>query len=182
MTRIGTWLLASARLPAAKMAGMDVEQMQEYCLAKPGAWADNPWGHEHPVIKVGEDDDAKIFAFLGSSGVGLKCGPSRDAADEWLEHYPGDVKVMAYIGRSGWNDLSFRGQIPEDELLEAVDDSYQLVVTRDPEEAPAEGLGRPASHSRRGRGRVLTVSPRRARSALVRLALRPTRRATTSAT
>ncbi len=125
------------------MWGMDVEQMQEYCLAKPGAWADNPWGHEHPVIKVGEDADAKIFAFLGSAGVGLKCGPSRESADEWLEHYPGDVKVMAYIGRSGWNDLSLRGAIPEDELLEAVDDSYQLVVAGFPKKRRPKGWDAP---------------------------------------
>ncbi len=36
---------------------------------------------------------------------------------------------MAYIGRSGWNDLSFRGEIPDDELLEAADESYRLVVS-----------------------------------------------------
>ena len=111
------------------MGGMDVERMQEHCLGKPGAWADNPWNHDHPVVKVGEGEHGKIFAFLGSGGVGVKCGPSRDAADEWLEQYPGDVKVMAYIGRSGWNDLSFRGEIPDDELLEAVDESYRLVVS-----------------------------------------------------
>ncbi len=111
------------------MARMDVERMQEHCLAKPGAWADNPWDHDYPVVKVGEGEHGKIFAFLGSGGVGLKCGPSRDAADDWLEQYPDDVKVMAYIGRSGWNDLSFRGGIPDDELLEAVDESYRLVVS-----------------------------------------------------
>ena len=48
-------------------------------------------------------------------------------ADEWLHRYPGKATVMAYIGRSGWDDLSLTG-IPGDELLEAVDESYQLVV------------------------------------------------------
>ena len=42
--------------------------MQEHCLAKPGAWPDNPWGHDFPVIKVAD----KIFAFLGAGGVGVK--------------------------------------------------------------------------------------------------------------
>ena len=37
---------------------------------------------------------------------------------------------MAYIGRSGWNDLRFNGAIPDDELCEAVDESYALVVTK----------------------------------------------------
>ncbi len=105
---------------------MDVRRMQSHCLAMPGAWADNPWGHEHPVIKVHE----KIFAFLGAEGVGVKAGASREVADEWLARFPGDATVMAYIGRSGWNDLSFGGSIPDDELLEAVDESYRLVVSR----------------------------------------------------
>jgi predicted DNA-binding protein (MmcQ/YjbR family) len=106
---------------------MDVAILQEHCLALPGAWPDNPWDHEHPVIKVGEP--GKIFAFLGAEGVGVKAGPDRDVADEWLDRYPGDATVMAYIGRSGWNDLSFSGAIPDDEILEAVEMSYRFVVT-----------------------------------------------------
>ena len=129
------------------MARMDVERMQEHCLAKPGAWADNPWDHDYPVVKVGEGEHGKIFAFLGSGGVGLKAGPNRDVADEWLQRYPEDVKVMAYIGRSGWNDLSFRGDIPDDELLEAVDESYHLVVSGLPVKHRPEGWGAAPSGS-----------------------------------
>jgi hypothetical protein len=57
-----------------------------YCLAKPGAWQDEPWESD-VVAKVG----GKIFAFFGSGdtpSVGLKCGASREAADEWLLRYP----------------------------------------------------------------------------------------------
>ena len=74
----------------------------------------------------------KIFAFIGSDGVGVKSGPDREVADEWLDRYPEDVSVMAYIGRSGWNDLAFDGRIPDDELLEAVDASYDMVVSKLP--------------------------------------------------
>jgi len=107
---------------------MEVRELTAYCLAKPGAWPDNPWGHEHPVIKVGEP--GKIFAFLGAESVGVKAGPTREVADQWLDRHPGKATVMAYIGRSGWNDLSF--QIPDEELLEAVDESYRLVVSKLP--------------------------------------------------
>ncbi len=102
--------------------------MLEHCLAKPGAWPDNPWDHEHPVVKVGEGERGKIFAFLGADSVGVKSGRTREVADEWLERYPGAVTVMRYIGRSGWNTLAFDG-IPDDELLEAVDLSYEHVVS-----------------------------------------------------
>jgi predicted DNA-binding protein (MmcQ/YjbR family) len=105
-------------------------ELLAYCLAKPGAWQDEPWEGD-VAVKVG----GKIFAFLGPDGastVGLKCGPSRDAADEWLLRYPGDASVMAYIGRSGWNSLRIGGAIGDDELLEAVDASYDMVVSRLP--------------------------------------------------
>jgi predicted DNA-binding protein (MmcQ/YjbR family) len=113
--------------------------MQQHCLAKPGAWADNPWDHDHPVVKVGPGEAGRIFAFLGAASVGLKGGPGREAADEWLDRFPGDATVMRYIGRSGWNDLSFTGTIPDDELLEAVDESYRLVVAKLPRKHRPEG-------------------------------------------
>jgi predicted DNA-binding protein (MmcQ/YjbR family) len=103
---------------------MTPEEMLAHCLAKPGAWADNPWGHEYPVVKVHD----KIFAFVGGDGVGVKSAATREVADEWLERYPDDASAMAYIGRSGWNNLRFNGAIGADEVLEAVDESYALVV------------------------------------------------------
>ena len=51
-------------------------------------------------------------------------------ADEWLARYPDDASVMAYIGRSGWNTLRLGGSIPDDELREAVDGSYDAVVSK----------------------------------------------------
>ena len=111
---------------------MDVERLRRHCLAKPGAWADNPWEHEHPVIKVGPGERGRIFAFLAEAKVGVKAGASREVADEWITRYPGHASVMAYLGRSGWNDLSLAGAIPDEELLEAVDESYRMVVGRLP--------------------------------------------------
>jgi predicted DNA-binding protein (MmcQ/YjbR family) len=109
---------------------MTRDELLGYCLAKPGAWQDEPWEGD-VAVKVG----SKIFAFLGpdqASTVGLKCGPTREVADEWLLRYPDDASVMAYIGRSGWNSLRVGGAIADDELLEAVDASYDAVVSRLP--------------------------------------------------
>ncbi len=109
---------------------MTRDELLGHCLAKPGAWQDEPWEGD-VVVKVG----SKIFAFLGpedAPAVGLKCGPNRDVADEWLLRYPDEASVMAYIGRSGWNSLRFGGAIADDELLEAVDASYAAVVSKLP--------------------------------------------------
>jgi predicted DNA-binding protein (MmcQ/YjbR family) len=109
---------------------MTWDELLAHCLAKPGAWQDEPWESDI-VVKVGP----KIFAFLGAdsaSAVGLKCGPTREVADEWLVRYPDDASVMAYIGRSGWNTLRIGGAIPDAELYEAIDASYDAVVSKLP--------------------------------------------------
>ena len=109
---------------------MTWDEVLAYCLSKPGAWQDEPWEGD-VVVKVGP----KIFAFLGSGeprGVGLKCGASREAADEWLLRYPGDATVMPYIGRSGWNNLRIGGAIDDEEVMEAIDASYAAVVSKLP--------------------------------------------------
>jgi predicted DNA-binding protein (MmcQ/YjbR family) len=103
------------------------EQLRAHCFGKPGAWPDSPWEGDQ-VAKVG----AKIFAFLGSGSVGLKCGATREEADEWLARFPDDASVMPYIGRSGWNTLRIDGAIPDDDLVEAVDWSYDAVVAKLP--------------------------------------------------
>lgn len=106
---------------------MNRDSLLAHCLAKPGAWRDEPWEGD-PVAKVG----TRIFAFLGDGSVGVKCGRGRDEADEWMARFPQDASVMAYIGRYGWNRLLFGGAIADDELLEAVDASYDDVVARLP--------------------------------------------------
>ncbi len=107
---------------------MAPDDLLHYCLSKPGAWQDEPWEGDI-VAKVA----TKIFAFLGSgTSVGLKCGRNRDEADEWLKRYPDDAHVMAYIGRSGWNSLDVGGAIPDEEITEAVDASYELVISKLP--------------------------------------------------
>ena len=64
--------------------------------------------------------------------MGVKCGKTREEADEWLVRFPQDAAVMPYIGRSGWNTLRVGGAIPDDELLEAVDNSYDTIVSKLP--------------------------------------------------
>jgi predicted DNA-binding protein (MmcQ/YjbR family) len=147
---------------------MTWDELLAYCLAKPGAWQDEPWEGD-VVAKVGP----KIFAFLRSVGpggealgVGVKCGASREAADEWLLRFPGDAAVMPYIGRSGWNSLSIGQAIPDDEILEAVDASYAMVVGKLPKkDRPAPSLWSaghtplwPAIHYLRLRGPAARLS------------------------
>ena len=101
----------------------------EHCLDLPGAWRDEPWDGQ-VVAKVGP----KIFAFLGGlqptgapRALGLKCG-DREAADLWLERYPGSVTPLPYLGRWGWNAFTLDGSIPDDDIAELLEGSYEIVV------------------------------------------------------
>ncbi|WP_214367058.1 MmcQ/YjbR family DNA-binding protein [Pseudonocardia sp. H11422] len=106
---------------------MTHEELVAYCLAKPGAVPDEPWEGDL-VAKVGD----KIFAFLGGDGLGVKCGRDADEAAELRDRYPGTATVMAYIGRYGWNAVALDGAVPDDELRELVDASYEAVVAKLP--------------------------------------------------
>lgn len=109
---------------------MNHADLRAYCLAKPGAWPDEPWEGD-TVVKVAD----KIFAFLGSAQaatIGLKCGRDSEDAREWRDRYPGQAAVMPYIGRYGWNTLTVGAAIPDDEIREAIDASYADVVARLP--------------------------------------------------
>ncbi|MGH3795338.1 MAG: MmcQ/YjbR family DNA-binding protein [Pseudonocardiaceae bacterium] len=103
---------------------MDHDEVTRYCLAKPGATPDEPW-EDDPVAKVG----GKIFAFLGGGRLGVKCGAT---AEEWRQRYPGSVSVMPYLGRYGWNSVVLDGTVPDEEILELIDGSYDDVVARLP--------------------------------------------------
>ncbi|GAB4584141.1 MmcQ/YjbR family DNA-binding protein [Nocardia sp. IFM 10818] len=105
-----------------------MDELLAYCLAKPGAWQDEPWEGDI-VAKVGD----KIFAFLGGGeAIGLKCGRNREEADELVAMYPEDVSASHYIGRYGWNAVKIGGAVPADELRELIDQSYDAIVEKLP--------------------------------------------------
>ncbi len=76
----------------------------------------------------------------------MKCGTTRDEADEWLARYPDDAAVMAYIGRSGWNTLSTVGAISDDEIRRGGRRVLPAGGLQAAEEAPPRRLGRMRGH------------------------------------
>jgi predicted DNA-binding protein (MmcQ/YjbR family) len=107
-----------------------VDEVASYSLGKPGAEETYPFGESELVAKVG----GKAFAFIGleTGAVGLKCAPTAELAEEWRARYPADITISSYIGRYGWNSVKLGGAIPEAELRELVDCSYDLVVAKLP--------------------------------------------------
>jgi predicted DNA-binding protein (MmcQ/YjbR family) len=104
-----------------------VDELVEYCLAKPGAEETYPWGDGELVAKVG----GKAFAFIGlagAGGVGLKCGRNAEEAAEWRDRYPEAITMSHYVGRYGWNSVDLAGPVPDDDIRELVDASYDAIV------------------------------------------------------
>jgi predicted DNA-binding protein (MmcQ/YjbR family) len=105
---------------------MTLDELIKYCLNKPAAEETYPWGDGELVCKA--------FAFIGveAQTVGVKCGPTAEAAAEWRDRYPDDITASAYIGRYGWIRITLGGRVPAEEVRELVDMSYDGVVARLP--------------------------------------------------
>ncbi len=112
---------------------MDLQIFREYCLTKKGATEGAPFGEDTIVFKVG----GKIFALASLDEVppraNLKCDPERalDLRDRYEEVQPG-----YHMNKKHWNTVTLTGKIPEAELREMIDHSYELVAPR------AKGKGR----------------------------------------
>jgi len=97
----------------------------EACLAKPGSAEDYPFGDEVAVFKV----VGKMFALVplaeSPPSVSLKCDPelAADLRQKYRAVTPG-----YHLNKRHWNTVTLDGSIPEEELLDLIDHSYQLVV------------------------------------------------------
>ena len=103
---------------------MNIEDFRDYCLLKAGVTEGTPFGPETLVLKVG----GKMFALTDIDTFGsinLKCDPERAA--ELREAY--DYVLPGYhMSKKHWNTIDLEGGIPEAELKELIDHSYELVV------------------------------------------------------
>ncbi len=104
---------------------MNIEQLQAYCLAKPGVEEGLPFGPDVLVFKV----MGKLFLLCPLDTEGLrfnvKCDP--DLAIELREQY--DCVLPGYhMNKQQWNTILVNGSIPVKKLKEWIDLSYQLVA------------------------------------------------------
>src|SRR2546430_16264894 len=104
---------------------MDLAEFREYCLTKPGATEDTPFGPDVLVFKVG----GKMFALAAFDAVpttvNLKCDP--DLALDLRDRYE-QVRPGYHMNKKHWNTVEIEGSIPEAELRKMIDHSYDLVV------------------------------------------------------
>lgn len=104
---------------------MNLEQLREYCLSKPGAEETLPFGPETLVFKVG----GKAFLLTGFDSrpvrFNVKCDPER--AIDLRERY--DCVLPGYhMNKKHWNTIVADGSVPVTLVKEWIDHSYELVA------------------------------------------------------
>ncbi len=104
---------------------MNIEEIREYCLSKPGVTESLPFNDSALVFKV----SGKMFALLDLSeekrGISLKCDP--ELAIDLREQYP-EITAAWHFNKKHWNGVDLRGNISNNLIMELIDHSYDIVV------------------------------------------------------
>ena len=104
---------------------MELETLRDYLKEKKGTTEELPFGPEVLVFKV----IGKMFAILAWQDnplrISLKCEPDHALA---LRDIYEAVQPGYHLNKKHWNTVVLDGSIPEKEILQWIDDSYQLVV------------------------------------------------------
>ena len=104
---------------------MDIEQLREYCLSKPGTEETLPFGPDTLVYKV----CGKVFLLTGLDSeefrFNVKCDP--DKAIELREQFS-CVLPGYHMNKKHWNTIIVDGSVSSKQLKEWIDHSYELVV------------------------------------------------------
>ncbi|RFZ92432.1 MmcQ/YjbR family DNA-binding protein [Mucilaginibacter conchicola] len=116
---------------------MNIEDLRDYCLAKPGVTEGFPFGEETLVFKVGE----KVFLLtgLGDNSFNVKCDPEK--AIELREQF-NEVQPGYHMNKKHWNTVRTDGSLTGKQLKEMVNHSYDLVLAGLPKKLREEIAGK----------------------------------------
>src|ERR1700744_3033210 len=113
---------------------MNVEELRDYCLQKPGATESFPFDEHTLVFKVG----GKMFLLTGleeGDRFNVKCDP--ELAIDLRERHP-EVQPGYHMNKAMWNTVFMNGTLTRKQLCEMVDHSYQLIYNSLPKKTQAE--------------------------------------------
>jgi len=102
---------------------MNIEELRDYCLQKPGAVEEFPFGPDTLVFKVG----GKLFLIAGlteGDRFNAKCDPEQ--AIELRERYE-EIQPGYHMNKKHWNTVYMNGSLTTKQLRELIDQSYNLI-------------------------------------------------------
>ncbi|MFC9708634.1 MmcQ/YjbR family DNA-binding protein [Paenibacillus sp. NPDC056933] len=102
----------------------------EYCLKKKGATKDYPFGTNPVVFKIA----GKMFALLFEDKenypyLNLKCDP---VIAENLREQHEAIRPGYHMNKEHWNTIVIDGSLPEADVLDMIDHSYERVILKLP--------------------------------------------------
>ena len=113
---------------------MNLEELRDYCLQKPGTSEGLPFGDDTLVFKVG----GKMFLLAGiSAGISFNVKCDSELAIELRERYT-EVKPGYHMNKKMWNTVFMDGILTNKHLLEMIDHSYELVFSSLPKKIQEE--------------------------------------------
>ncbi len=124
---------------------MTHQQIIDYCLLKPGAYLDYPFGPDTTVIKVKPPslEKGRIFAQAftprGEPKVTLNCSP--DTGEFYRNVYHGSVTRGYHcppIQQPYFNAVNLDGVVPNDEIFMTIDHAYEIVLAKFPKNKQRE--------------------------------------------
>ncbi len=104
---------------------MELEYLRHYLTGKKGSQEDYPFGPEVIVFKV----MGKMFALISwkKDPVQMNLKSDPDMAMMLREMHQA-VKPGYHMNKKHWNTIVLDGSLPEEILLNMIDESYELVV------------------------------------------------------
>ncbi|NHA07615.1 MmcQ/YjbR family DNA-binding protein [Mucilaginibacter sp. HC2] len=103
---------------------MNIEELRDYCLQKPGVTEGFPFGEDTLVFKV----SGKLFLLIGlenGNRFNVKCEP--ELAVDLRERYS-EVQPGYHMNKKMWNTVYMDGSLTHKQLCEMIDHSYDQVV------------------------------------------------------
>ena len=107
------------------------EKLLEYCLSKPGAYIDHPFGMGSDIIKVKNRIFAQLF-FLNNIPM-MTVNGDAETNNFYRQIYPEYIKRGYHcppVQQPYFNTIDLTGNIPETELFVMIDNSYRYVVSK----------------------------------------------------
>lgn len=104
---------------------MDSKVFYKYCSAKIGAVEDYPFGPDVIVFKIGAKMFALMFRRDNQDNLSLKCDPNYS---EILRQQYSSIIPGYHLNKRCWNTIMIDGRIPEKEIKDLIDHSYDLVL------------------------------------------------------
>ncbi len=106
---------------------MELDRIRRYLLSKPGATEGTPFGPDFLVYKVMGQMYAGLSWEETPLRISLKCDPEHALVLRAI--YPA-VTPAYHFNKVHWNTVLLDGSVPEDEVAEMIDESYDLVVAK----------------------------------------------------